>query len=135
MNNKKPAFIFSVYQDNLLDIDNLANHNETLKSLIYHGITFKPVVLLNKGKKGLGYYVESNAAYNGHELFDYVNTLVVKYSQDDFLSINESREARLISPKGYSELLGQFVCVEENQAKELGSYIYCPTTKYYFIWE
>jgi hypothetical protein len=135
---KKPGYIFSVFQNDKTTDENMVNHDNVLKNLVLKGVTFKPIQGQYKHDNGevsneLGYFVESNTAVNDHELFELVKELCLVHNQESFLNIDTERNARLIYNNGKARSIGVFTCVNESEALASEAFTYCPKTNYYFI--
>lgn len=134
---KNPGFIFSVFQTELSEKENVSNYNNTKNFLVAEKVSFKEVEGRYTYDNGttvieLSFYVEINDVIEQHTLFDLVWSLSKNANQESFLQLDSNREATIVSLQGETFGIGVFTAVSEAEAKSSSAFTYCPKTQTYF---
>ena len=129
---KKPGFIFTVFENNKNNTENKVNHY-----LIKEEIPHKVVTISNthegEKKEILGFYLDTNEKYDFHNLYDFVRSQCTIANQTSFLQLSVDREVEFMPLKGNPKGMGKLTAVNEKEAMNATDYIYCPKLEVYYI--
>jgi len=113
-----PIIIFSVFQSNKTEIQNLKNHRNVREVLILRGTPFRVVRDVYKNIHEFSFVLENTIAN-----FVFAKKIAEQFNQESILVRDKHEEAQLFMIKDHSVVdLGVFAQVDENTAKTQDSY-------------
>lgn len=120
--NHPECFIFSVYQTNLTDRENLENHKLMLAILKERYESFKPLIGSYKGIRE-----ESILVIRSKNTEDLIKAWCGKFNQETYLHLKSDREAILKDLKtGKARSLGNLKTISRAEAMASDAYTHDP---------
>ena len=128
MITRNNVLIFSVYQANLSNKDNVINHYNVLETLEKNNI---PFVELSGSYKGIP---ERSILVNDFAFRNIVEDLVTKFNQECYLeSHGNDRSAYLVYPNGVRKAVGTLTAVDQAEAHKHDAWSYNVHTQTYWV--